>query len=154
LTTTIEIQHNIPAPISLVWSELEQLDRHVLWMTDAVRIDFQSDQRKGVGTRFICLTKVGPLSVNDHMTVTKWVDHHAISVEHKGLFKGVGTFSLEAIGPDWTQVQWHESLDFPLLFGRGLGEAIASPLLRSIWRKNLRRLEETVIPKVNKERNS
>jgi hypothetical protein len=113
-------------------------------MEDAVRIQFADGPRRGVGTRFLCVTKIGPITVNDSMTVTEWIDHHVISVAHKGLFKGSGTFTLEAIGPDWTKVTWRESLEFPLLFARGIGEAIASPILRSVWRKNLGRLESTI----------
>ena len=42
-------------------------------MHDAVAIRFQSDQHRGVGTAFLCDTKVGPLKLVDRMEITDWV---------------------------------------------------------------------------------
>ena len=50
--TRVRIAHTIKAPRSVVWAELRQLDRHVLWMKDAESIEFHSDQREGEGTTF------------------------------------------------------------------------------------------------------
>ena len=43
------------APAAL-WSYLEDIARHVEWMADARSIEFETEQRQGVGTRFVCDT--------------------------------------------------------------------------------------------------
>ena len=56
-----------------VWEVVEPIEHHVEWMHDAVAIRFQSDQHRGVGTRFLCDTKVGPIKLVDRMEITEWV---------------------------------------------------------------------------------
>ncbi|MBA3956373.1 MAG: hypothetical protein H0X58_06890, partial [Acidimicrobiia bacterium] len=53
-----------------VWPHLAELESHVEWMADAEAIRFTSPQRRGVGTRFECDTRVGPFHLTDRMDVT------------------------------------------------------------------------------------
>ena len=50
----------LQAPPAEVWRVLEPIDSHVDWMADAEMIRFVTEQTRGVGTRFECVTRVGP----------------------------------------------------------------------------------------------
>ncbi len=136
MVTGISVDVLIARPRHVVWEELRHVDRHVRWMSDALRIDFRTPQREGVGTTFDCLTKVGPFRTKDVMSVTRWDDEVAMGVTHHGLFTGHGEFLLTDEGAH-TRMTWREDLHFPWWFGGTLGALVARPLLRMIWKRNL-----------------
>lgn len=124
---------------SVVWDELRHIDRHVEWMLDAVSITFATDQREGVGTSFRCRTKIGPLVTNDEMTITEWVDGSVMRVRHEGVITGEGQFTLHDVDGG-TTIRWTEQLVFPWWALGPIGAFVASPILRAMWRGNLKRL--------------
>jgi hypothetical protein len=126
-----------------VWNELATIEDHVEWMADAVAIEFDGDQRRGVGTSFTCATRIGPLSTRDHMTITEWDEPIAIGVVHEGAVTGTGRFELRSDGPT-TTITWHEQLALPWWLGGRLGGVLAVPVFRVIWRRNLARLAARV----------
>jgi hypothetical protein len=137
--TSINVDVFIDRPRRDVWEELRHIDRPVRWMSDARGIDFHSSQREGVGTTFDCLTRVGPFTTKDVMSVTRWDDEAAMGVTHHGLFTGRGEFLL--VDEDGaTRMTWHEDLVFPRWCAGSLGAFAARPILRRIWRKNLSNL--------------
>ncbi|MBW4077366.1 MAG: hypothetical protein HIU84_02390 [Acidobacteria bacterium] len=140
---TIKITQNFPVAPDVLWAELRQINRHVLWMHDAVAINFRTDQREGVGTQFLCTTKVGPFVTQDKMVITEWVEGEVMGVEHRGLIRGSGTFALAPNG-DETELTWREDLQFPWWLGGPLGSYAATPILRRIWRSNLRSLAAVI----------
>ena len=140
----ISISTIIGRPPAEVWEELRHIDRHVDWMADAAEIRFTSDQREGLGTRFECDTKVGPLRTTDVMLITAWEPEAAMGVRHEGMVTGEGRFTLSPIGADRTEVRWQEELRYPLWLGGRLGERVSRPLLRAIWRGNLKRLRRRI----------
>jgi carbon monoxide dehydrogenase subunit G len=142
----IRVAVDIDAPIADVWKVIEPIERHVDWMVDAETITFEGLQRRGVGTRFVCRTKVGPISLDDHMEVTEWEPERSIGVRHSGVVKGTGAFELEPIDLDRrTRVTWSEQLQFPWFLGGRLGEmAGGHAVLRLIWQRNLRSLARLV----------
>jgi hypothetical protein len=137
----ITIKRTLPYPKSVVWSEISKIERHVLWMGDAERIDFISDSRTGKATEFNCITKVGPIRVTDRMKVTGWEEPNQITVAHKGLFKGEGTLSLKHLSPEFCEITWSEHITFPPLFLGPIGAQVAKPILEKIWGNNLKQLE-------------
>jgi len=132
----------IERPIAVVWDDIRRLDSHVEWMADAETIRFLTDDHAGIGTRFECDTKVGPLRTTDVMEVTEWVEGERIGVRHIGLVTGVGAFILHPVDADRTEFRWDETLSFPWWFGGRIGAVVAHPLLAAIWRRNLRRLRQ------------
>ena len=134
--TSITVEVTYPVAPEVVWEELRHLERHVEWMHDAVRIDFVTDQHDGVGTKFYCDTRVGPLRTRDLMIITEWVVDVAMGVRHEGLITGEGRFQLTRVGTS-TKFQWRESLYFPWWLGGVLGSTIARPVLQLVWRRNL-----------------
>lgn len=140
--SSIRVAVELDAPTEEVWAYLEQVERHVEWMADAVSITFESDQHRGVGTSFMCATKFGPIRLDDRMEITEWVPEERMGVQHVGLVSGTGMFELESIDMGRrTRFSWTETLQFPWYFGGKLGRTIASPLvMKPVWRRNLKTL--------------
>jgi len=136
VVTSITVERELTQSPSVVWEELRHIERHVNWMMDATTIDFDSAQREGVGTSFRCTTKVGPITLLDAMTITTWVEKTVMGVEHRGVIGGRGIFTLSPRGTG-TLLAWRENLLVPWWMGGPLGALVASPILRSIWEKNL-----------------
>jgi carbon monoxide dehydrogenase subunit G len=135
----ISVSTPIAATPQTVWADVEHIASHVEWMADAESIEFQTETHAGVGTSFVCVTKVGPFRLRDVMTVTEWVDGEVMGIRHEGLVTGVGRFTLQAAGGG-TAFTWVETLEFPWWMGGPLGAVCAKPVLSAIWRRNLRRL--------------
>ena len=108
----IKVSTLIDASPRLVWDRVRDISTHVDWMADAEAIRFTSRSRRGVGTTFECDTRVGPITLTDLMEVTSWVERREMGVRHTGVVTGVGRFTLR----------------------RG-------PVLKHIWKGNLRRLK-------------
>lgn len=136
----IRVSTTIEAPIDAVWEYVRRIDSHTEWMADAESISFQGDQTEGVGTAFECLTKVGPLRLNDTMVVTEWTEREAIGVRHTGLVTGEGRFTLAPAGTDRTEFCWTEELQFPWWMGGILGDIVGARVLELVWRRNLKTL--------------
>ena len=115
-------------------------------MGDAESITFTSEQTKGRGTTFDCLTRVGPFALVDSMEITRWDEGRAMGVIHTGLVTGVGEFRLKPSGRKSarTRFSWNERLRFPWWMGGPLGALAAKPVMTLIWRRSLRRLADLV----------
>jgi uncharacterized protein YndB with AHSA1/START domain len=142
----ITVSVDIDAPVERVWQVVEPVERHVDWMHDAVAIRFLGDQTRGVGTAFLCDTRVGPIRLVDRMEITEWVPGEVMGVRHTGIVTGSGRFTLTPIDLDRrTRFTWTEELVFPWWLGGPIGAFVGGKLvLRAIWRRNLRTLERQV----------
>lgn len=129
------------APHHVVWAALADLASHADWMRDVRSIEFTSEATSGFGTRMEVETRVGPLRTVDVIEVVGWVEGRSIEVEHRGLITGIGRLSVSA--PP-TTVTWGETLRFPWWLGGPVTAWLARPVLASIWRGNLMRLERAV----------
>ena len=133
----------IDASPDVVWSHVSDLGSHSDWMSDAVRVEFETEQRSGEGTRMRVLTRVGPFRVTDMMTVVSWKPKRLIEVSHHGVISGAGRFEIGPTAPP-TTLNWSEDLRFPWWLGGPLGAWVAKPVLRSIWTRNLATLKRIV----------
>jgi carbon monoxide dehydrogenase subunit G len=142
----IRVAIEIDATCAEVWNVVEPIERHVDWMVDAETIEFEGEQRRGVGTRFVCRTKIGPIRLDDHMRVTEWEPGRSMGVHHHGVVTGTGVFELEPIDLGRrTRFTWTEQLRFPWYLGGRLGElAGGHAVLRLVWQRNLRSLARLV----------
>jgi hypothetical protein len=109
-------------------------------MDDAVAIDFVSPMTEGVGTEFDCLTRVGPIRLTDHMTVTEWVEGKCLVIRHHGVVTGTGRLSVKRRGLDASTVKWDERLKFPWWLGGPVGGLVGRPILKRVWKRNLANL--------------
>ena len=140
----IRVSVVIDAAPDVVWAIVEPIERHVDWMADAEKISFTTGRTRGVGTAFDCLTKVGPFRLTDRMVITEWQPGRVMGIEHRGLITGRGRFTLRRRRGGRTRFTWTESLRFPWWLGGPIGAVAAWPVLRAIWRRNLRRLKQHV----------
>jgi hypothetical protein len=142
----IVVSIEIDATPAQVWAVVEPVERHIDWMHDAVAIRFTGEQTRGVGTEFLCDTKVGPLRLVDRMEITEWVPGEVMGVRHTGLVTGSGRFTLAAIDLGRrTRFTWAEELVFPWWMGGPVGALVGGKVvLRAIWRRNLRGLRRQV----------
>ena len=139
----IAVEVVIDAPVAFVWSDVQDIATHVDWMQDAEEIRFLTNHRRGVGTRFECETVVGPFRMTDVMEITNWNHAQAMGVHHQGIVSGTGEFRLRASGSK-TVFSWVEQLTFPWYFAGSLGAMAARPILKSLWKGNLRRLKARI----------
>jgi carbon monoxide dehydrogenase subunit G len=142
----INVSTELDATPDEVWQIVEPIERHVDWMADAEAIHFEGEQRRGVGTRFVCDTKVGPIRLQDRMEITEWEPGRRMGVRHAGIVTGTGVFELTPIDLDRrTRFTWSEDLRFPWFLGGRLGELVGGQaVMRLIWRRNLRSLARLV----------
>jgi hypothetical protein len=146
----IQVSIELDATTEQVWDVVEPVERHVDWMADAVAIHFQTDQTRGVGTKFLCDTKVGPITLQDHMEITVWEPGRRMGVAHTGIVTGSGVFELEPIDLDRrTRFTWTEELRFPWFLGGRLGELVGGQfVMKQIWKRNLRELQRIVSERI------
>lgn len=147
----IRVGVEIDATPERVWQVVEPVENHVDWMHDAVAIRFTGEQTRGVGTEFLCDTKVGPFKLVDRMELTEWTPNEAMGVRHTGMVKGEGRFTLTPIDPlpgrdgRRTRFTWEETLVFPWWMGGPVGAFVGGKVvLAAIWRRNLRGLRALV----------
>ena len=113
-------------------------------MQDAANIDFLSENTSGIDTKMNVLTKVGPIKLNDVITVTRWEEMKSIGVIHEGIVTGEGIFFLSAVDANSTKFEWVEELKFPIYLGGPIGEIFGGLLLKQIWKKNLENLKNII----------
>ena len=142
----ISVSIDIDASPAAVWDVVEPIERHVEWMADAESIRFLDDATRGVGTRFECITTIGPIRLSDLMVVTEWEPRVSMGVRHEGLVTGSGRFTLDALDDGRrTRFTWTENLTFPWYLGGRLGERLGgATVMRRIWQANLTRLRRLV----------
>jgi hypothetical protein len=136
----IRVSTVIDAPPDVVWADVRRIGSHVEWMEDAAEIRFTADRREGVGTAFECDTRVGPFRLTDRLVVTEWVDGRRLGIRHEGVVTGTGRFSLDPMRRQRTRFTWRERVMFPWWLGGPVGAQVAAPVLRAVWRRNLRNL--------------
>jgi hypothetical protein len=95
-------------------------------------------------TKMKVLTKVGPFSLNDIITVTSWDEMESIGVVHEGLVTGEGAFYLSKNSEDSTKFDWIEVLKAPIYLGGPIAELFGSIVLKAIWKKNLKNLKKII----------
>jgi carbon monoxide dehydrogenase subunit G len=142
--TRIRVRATIDAPPAAVWARLSNIADHVHWMADARAIRFTGERRSGVGTTFECETRIGPLRTTDVMEVTEWRQGQSLGVRHRGIVSGAGRFVVRGVGRGGTRITWDERLRFPWWLGGPVAGLLAAPVLRLVWRANLRRLASLV----------
>jgi hypothetical protein len=138
----ITVSIELPATPARVWEVVEPIEEHTQWMADAVAIRFVNEQCRGVGTKFLCDTKVGPIRLTDHMEITAWEPERLMGVTHTGVVTGTGQFTIEpAATAGHSNFTWSEELHFPWWLGGAVGEVIGGSLvMKTIWRRNLKKL--------------
>jgi uncharacterized membrane protein len=142
----VRVEVEIDATPDEVWAHIADVSRHTEWMRDAAAIRLLSEEREGVGTRFECDTKIGPLTLTDVMEIIDWRPGVAMGVRHEGVVTGAGLFTLTPIDLDRrTRFAWTEELRFPWWLAGTVGATIGGrTVLSSMWTNNLKELKRLV----------
>ena len=129
-----------------VWAHVADIERHTDWMRDAHEIRMLSEQTSGVGTRYECDTRIGPLKLTDVMEIIDWRPAVAMGVRHEGVVTGAGLFTLTPIDLDRrTRFAWTEELRFPWWLAGPFGATVGGhTVLSVIWNRNLRDLKAQI----------
>jgi len=140
--TSLRVSTHLQADPATVWADLRHIERHAEWMHDAECVVFTSDHHEGLGTTFVCPTRVGPIRLKDRMEITSWIPQQEMGVRHVGLVTGHGKFTLLETGSNQTQFVWEETLRFPWWLAGRVGAHVGAMVLRQIWKRNLRLLAQ------------
>ncbi len=121
-----------------LWDALSDLEAHREWMADVRTLRFLTEQRSGVGTRYVI--KVGLLRVRDHIAVITWAAPRELAITHRiGPVRGEGRFLLDVAGAG-TRLEWRARFEIPWWVGGKLTERLAAPATRRLLAANLRSL--------------
>jgi len=142
----IRVGITIDATPRQVWDDIADISSHVEWMADAESIRFTSARHSGEGTTFDCATRVGPVRLSDRMEVTEWRPRRSMGIRHVGIITGTGRFTLRRRPRGRTRFTWEERLVFPWWMGGPAGALASTPILRRIWKRNLRNLAKRFPP--------
>jgi hypothetical protein len=110
-------------------------------MADARRITFTSEQTRGVGTSFDCLTRLGPFRTVDRMTVTEWEPGQAMGIEHPAWSPARAASRSPRTARDHLLVDRGAAI--PVVDGRP-DQRSRPGRCSAVWRRNLRRLRQLV----------
>jgi hypothetical protein len=104
----------LPASPESAWAVLEDLERQGEWMVDVRKLEVVTDQKRGVGAVMHVTSELfGRPVVKDVMAITRWEPPSRMDVEHRGQFKGTGSFLLERVR-NGTIFTWVEEFVPPL----------------------------------------
>ncbi len=140
----IRVSTTIDAPPDVVWDAIEDIERHVDWMDDAVAIRLTSKRRSGIGTTFDCDTRVGPIRLTDRFEITEWKPGKVMGIHHLGVVTGTGRFLLKRARGGRTRFTWDETLSFPWWLGGRLAGLPGRPVLRRVFGRDVRNLKALV----------
>jgi len=125
-----------------LWDALADLEGHREWMTDVRTLRFLTEQRSGVGARYVIEVGTGPLRARDHVEVIGWDRPIELAITHRiGPARGEGRFRLEVDGPG-TRLEWRARFEVPTWVGGRLTERLGAPATRRLLTRNLASLRQ------------
>jgi len=111
--TRIDVQLDLPHGIDRVWDRLTDWQSHSAWIPNTVVTI--TKQTNGLGTEFVGITRIGPLRLDDPMTVTEFqapkAGHASCSIIKTGsVLGGTAGFVLTAQDSSTTRLDWFEDI--------------------------------------------
>lgn len=111
--TRIDVRLDLPHGIDHVWKHLTDWPSHSAWIPNTVVTVTSGDG--GLGTEFVGVTHIGPLRLDDPMTVSAFVPPKdgvaSCLVTKTGLvLGGTAGFTLTAIDKSTTRLDWFEDV--------------------------------------------
>jgi carbon monoxide dehydrogenase subunit G len=120
--TRIDIRLELPHSIGHVWDRLTDWPSHSAWIPNTVVT--VTRQATGVGTEFVGLTHLGPLRLDDPMTITEFqapsAGRASCTINKTGsVLGGTAGFTLSAVDASTTRLDWFEDIHLkpPAIFG-------------------------------------
>jgi uncharacterized protein YndB with AHSA1/START domain len=139
IISTIDIRR----PPEAVWPYLVDWERLDRWMKEARGFEVIGEQREGVGVEAEATIRIAGITTRDRVRVSQWQPPVLLEIQHLGWVKGTGYMELSPT-EEGCNVFWREELFAPLgPLGRS-GLRMISPIMRRIFRRDLRLLKGLV----------
>jgi uncharacterized protein YndB with AHSA1/START domain len=133
----------VDAPIDEVWAVLADIERQPQWMVEMKVVRLLTAGPIGVGTRGEAHVRIFGIGVSDPVEVIEFVPPFRFGIQHRGLFGGSGTITLDTLdGGRRTRVEWAETIVPPVF--PSLGSLVQAPILKRIFQADLDRLATIV----------
>lgn len=139
----LEMAIEIAAPPETVWEWLVDWERLGLWMKEASDFRVTSPEREGVGVVAQAKVRIAGITTLDSVTVTRWEPPEWFEIEHQGWVGGRGLMQARPT-PVGTYLWWRETLIAPLGWLGWVGMEFVKPVMRWIFRRDLRLLKQLV----------
>jgi carbon monoxide dehydrogenase subunit G len=109
----IEVQLNLPHGIDHVWDRLTDWQSHSAWIPNTVVTI--TKQTGGLGTEFVGITRIGPIRLDDPMTVSEFQTPRAgrascTIIKTGSVLGGTAGFVLTAVDDSTTRLDWFEDI--------------------------------------------
>lgn len=111
--TRIDVRLELPHSIDHVWKHLTDWKSHSAWIPNtAVTVTTRTD---GVGTAFVGITRIGPLRLDDPMTVTESNPPErgrasCVVTKTGAVLGGTAGFTLTGLDESTTRLDWFEDI--------------------------------------------
>ena len=111
--TRIDVQLDLPHGIDRVWDRLTDWQSHSAWIPNTVVTIMK--QTDGLGTEFVGITRIGPLRLDDPMTVAEFqapsAGRASCTITKTGsVLGGTAGFTLSAVDASTTRLDWFEDI--------------------------------------------
>lgn len=135
----------MPGPPEVVWSLITDWEHQDDWMLEASGFEVTSAHREGVGVEARATVRIAGIRTRDSIRVSMWEPPRVLVIDHLGWVKGSGEIQMVPIR-EGTRMRWRETLFAPKLLGPvgRIGLRLLAPLMRRIFRRDLRVLQSLV----------
>lgn len=134
---------DIHRPAEAVWPYLVDWERLDRWMKEARDFRVIGEQREGVGVEAEATIRVAGITTRDRVRVSLWRPPEALEIQHLGWVKGTGYMELSPTEVGCS-LFWREELFAPLGPVGRTGLRLISPIMRRVFRRDLRLLKDLV----------
>ena len=148
----VEISETMPGPPSVVWELITDWEHQGDWMLEASDFTVVSEHREGIGVEAEATVRIAGIATRDKVRVVGWEPNRRLAIEHLGWVAGRGEIYLTPLGRDRTHVFWREELEPPIGLLGALGLSAFKPLMRRIFKRDLRILRGLVRARAAKRR--
>ena len=141
----IEVSDTMPGPPEVVWALITDWEHQDDWMLEASDFEVIGEQREGVGVEAKATVRIAGIKTRDTVRVSMWEPPRILVIDHLGWVAGTGEIQLQPVA-EGTRMRWKETLFPPRRLGP-IGRAglrIAAPLMRRVFRRDLRVLRSLV----------
>jgi hypothetical protein len=134
----LEMAETMPGPPGVVWELITDWEHQGDWMLEATDFVVTSEHREGPGVTAEATVTIGGITTRDEVCVTVWEPASRLVIEHRGWVTGRGDLQLVQLGPNRTFLLWTEELTPPLGLPGALGLTAFKPLMRRVFKRDLR----------------
>jgi carbon monoxide dehydrogenase subunit G len=141
----IEVSDTMPGSPDVVWALITDWEHQGDWMLEASSFEVTSKHREGVGVEARATVRIAGIRTRDSVRVSMWEPPRLLVIEHLGWVKGSGEIQMQPTR-EGTRMRWRETLFAPRMLGPigRMGLRVAAPLMRRVFRRDLRVLQGLV----------